>query len=202
MNKPNLLILALLLATSLGTAPVHAGSVQLSLTDKDNNPVPDTVVVIDVLPKTAARPAAAPVLIVQENSRFVPFLTVVPVGSTLRFVNRDSYDHHIRSAPSGPLGSIPAAKNFELRLDAGKQVDTSDPYGYGNPPATTHRKGSGVSQADVKVDQPGAIGLGCHIHGSMRGQVYVSDSPWFAKTDAKGMAVIEDLPEGNADLRL
>jgi plastocyanin len=197
MNKPTFATLALVLGLFLGTPAVHAGTVQLTVTDKDNNPVPDTVVVINLLPKTPAKPAAAPVPIVQENSRFVPFLTVVPVGSTLRFINRDGYDHHVRSTPSGPLGSIPAAKSFEVRLDPGKAPDPNDPYASPAP-----RKGSGVSQADIKMDQAGAIGLGCHLHGSMRGQVYVSDSPWFAKTDAKGVATIEGVPEGNGNLVL
>jgi hypothetical protein len=36
----------------------------------------------------------------------------------------------------------------------------------------------------------------------MRGQVYVSGTPWFAKTDANGVATIEGVPEGAADLNL
>src|SRR6185369_5890967 len=107
------------------------------------------------------------------------------VGSTLRFVNRDGYDHHVRSTPSGPLGSMPAVKNFELRLDAAEamaQTAARDEYKTTSAP----RKKSGATTADVKVDQAGPIGLGCHIHSSMRGQVYVSATPWFAKTDANG----------------
>src|SRR5881409_3858186 len=110
--------LHLLLAGVVAFGCAKAGTVQVSVTDKDGKPVPDVVVLVEPAEKVAPKPAAAPVIITQESLHFAPFLTVVPAGSTLRFVNRDSYDHHVRSTPSGPLGSMPAVKNFELRLDA------------------------------------------------------------------------------------
>ncbi len=176
----------------------QAGTVQVLVTDKDGKPVPDAVVLIATADKTAAQPAPAPVVILQEGLRFVPFLTVVPAGSTLRFVNRDGYDHHVRSTPSGPLGNTPPVKNFELRLDAAEGAAASPNDEYKSPPPA--RKKGASSTADIKVDGPGAIGLGCHIHASMRGQVYVSGSPWFGKTDASGVANIEGVPDGAAEL--
>lgn len=182
----------------LGTA--HAGTVELTITDKDGKPAPDVVVLVDSAAKSAPLPATAgPVVIAQEGLRFVPFLTVVPVGATLRFVNRDGYDHHVRSTPSGPLGGTPAVTEFELRLDAAN-VATSPNDDYKSPASA--RKRSGTLSADVKVGKPGPIGLGCHIHASMRGQVYVSDTPWFGKTDANGVVSIEGVPDGGAEVTL
>ena len=181
-----------------GAGAAHAGQIHMIVTDKDGKPVPDVVVLVDANSKALAVAAPAPVVITQESSRFVPFLTVVPVGSTLRFVNRDSFDHHVRSTPSGPLGSMPSAKNFELRLDGIEGAVIVDDY----KPQAAPRKRSGVSAAEVKVDVAGAIGLGCHIHGSMRGQVYVSATPWFAKTDANGVALIDGVPDGAAEVSL
>ena len=63
-------------------------------------------------------------------------------------------------------------------------------------------KKSGTSVADVKVTQPGPIGLGCHLHSSMRGQVYVSATPWFGKTDANGVLKLDGLPDGHADITI
>jgi plastocyanin len=189
-----------LVAIALATSLAHAGTVQLTVTDKDGKPAPDVVVLVQQTVKTVPPPAPKPVLITQEGSRFVPFLTVVPVGSTLRFTNKDGYDHHVRSTPSGPLGSVAPAKTFELRLDADPIAAArggTDLY-----PSGPAKKPSGTSTADVKVDAAGPIGLGCHIHGSMRGQVYVADTPWFAKTDAKGVATIEGVPDGAAQLTL
>jgi hypothetical protein len=36
----------------------------------------------------------------------------------------------------------------------------------------------------------------------MRGTLVVADTPYFAKTDARGVARIEAVPEGAADLRV
>ena len=194
--KKTLAILAL--SASFGAA--RAGTVQVLVTDKDGKPAADAVVLIEVAAKTLAPPAAAPTVILQEGLRFVPFLTVVPAGSTLRFVNRDAYDHHVRSTPSGPLGNTPSVKNFELRLDAAEGAAASPNDEYKSPPPA--RKKGASSTADVKVEAPGAIGLGCHIHASMRGQVYVSATPWFGKTDANGMVSIDGVPDGAVELNV
>jgi plastocyanin len=189
--KPTLIAVALSTCTLLA----QAGTLQLVVTDRDGKPAADVVVLVESAARAVPLPAAVPVVIAQEGLRFVPFLTVVPAGSTLRFVNKDNYDHHVRSMPSGPLASLPPVKNFELRLDAAFPPQTKDDYG----PA---RKPSGTSTADVKVEQSGPIALGCHLHSSMRGQVYVSGTPWFAKTDGEGKARIEGVPEGAAELTL
>ena len=52
---------------------------------------------------------------------------------------------------------------------------------------------TGVPQA-VVFDKPGVVVLGCNIHDWMVGYVYVSESPYFAKTDATGRAILADLP--------
>lgn len=189
------LLIAALLAAA---AQAQAGTVQVFVTDKDGKPAADVVVLIETPQRPAPRPAAAPVVIEQKDLRFVPFLTVVPVGSTVRFVNQDAYDHHVRSTPSGPLGAIPAASPIELRLDAaaGAAAPANE---YQAAPA---RPRSGQTSAEVKVPSAGAIGLGCHIHGSMRGQLYVAATPWFGKTDANGAVSIDGVPEGNAEMTL
>jgi plastocyanin len=185
---------------TLATTAAQAGNVQLIVTDKDGKPAADVVVLVQRAAKAAPTAAAKPVVILQEGSRFVPFLTVVPVGSTLRFTNKDGYDHHVRSTPSGPLGSMVPAKTFELRLDADPIAEArSGTDAYPSGPA---KKKSGTSTADVKMDAAGPIGLGCHIHGSMRGQVYVADTPWFGKTDANGAVSIDDIPDGAAEVVL
>jgi plastocyanin len=179
-------------------ATTQAGTIQVTVTDRDGRPAADVVVIIDAPGKTAPASAAAVAQITQEGSRFVPALTVVSVGSTLRFINRDGYDHHVRALPSGPLGSIAPVKTFELRLDAADDGAPSDGY----KPQPAKGKGNAVRSADVKVEQAGPIGLGCHIHASMRGQVYVSPTPWFGKTDAQGVATIDNVPDGTAQVSL
>ena len=74
--------------------------------------------------------------------------------------------------------SFSPAKNFKLALYAGKLY----------PP--------------LVFDKPGLVTLGCNIHDSMIGFVYVTDSPWFGKTDAQGHVEITAVPPGDYRVRL
>lgn len=53
----------------------------------------------------------------------------------------------------------------------------------------------GTSHPPVRFDQPGVVRLGCNIHDSMRGYIYVSDANWYATSDGKGH-VHFDLADG------
>ncbi|MCZ8095100.1 MAG: plastocyanin [Acidovorax sp.] len=162
-----------------------AGNVQIQVLDRDGKPVPDAVVVL-----YPAAGGSAPGLlqasptIEQERMRFVPALTVVAPGTTIRFTNQDRWDHHVRGNAAGPVPMGAAAnEGFELRL-AGRQD--------GQPAQT----------ADVTLRNPGVVLLGCHLHGSMRGHVFVADSAWTLKTDTDGIARFASVPDGAAQLRV
>jgi plastocyanin len=171
---------ACLLATAAVIA--QAGTVQVTVRSADGKPVADTVVLVQPGAAWSAQPLPAPAVVAQKDIKFVPYVTVIPVGGTVRFVNQDAYDHHVRSLPGGPLGTIAPARQFEIRMPAAA--------------------GGKFASNDLKVDVPGVIALGCHLHGSMRGHVYVSATPWYAVTDASGRATIEGVPDGEAELRL
>jgi plastocyanin len=53
---------------------------------------------------------------------------------------------------------------------------------------------AGVPAQPIVFDKPGVVVLGCNIHDWMVGYVYVSESPFFAKTGKDGKAVLADLP--------
>jgi plastocyanin len=72
--------------------------------------------------------------------------------------------------------SFSPAKTFELKL-----------YGHDE----TRR---------VRFDKTGVVALGCNIHDDMTGFVRVVDTPYAAKTDAAGEAVIRGLAAGPAEL--
>ncbi len=74
--------------------------------------------------------------------------------------------------------SFSAAKKFELPL-----------YG-------------GTDAPPVIFDKPGVVVLGCNIHDWMVGYIYVSETPFFAKTGEDGTASVEDLPPGEYSVRL
>ena len=73
--------------------------------------------------------------------------------------------------------SFSAAKTFELKL-----------Y-------------SGVPASPVKFDKAGTVILGCNIHDNMLAFIQVVDTPYFAKTNKVGKAVLKELPNGNYTLK-
>lgn len=86
-------------------------------------------------------------------------------------------------AGTGLGGSRASTSNFELRL-AGKA------------------EGKAANHADVKLDTAGVVLLGCHLHGSMRGHIFVTDSAWTLKTDNDGIARFPSVPDGAAQVRV
>ena len=180
----------ILLLSVLSTlcAWASAGSLVVAVLDKEGKPVPDAVVVVipankTALPKTALLQHAN---ISQEKMQFIPAVTLVPVGAKVSFFNNDPWDHHVRSSPAG-MGQFNASNaGFELRLE-------------GKP------DGKAAKASDIVLDKAGVVGatlMGCFIHGSMRGYIYASESPWAAKTLQDGMASFEDLPDGAAQVKV
>ena len=53
---------------------------------------------------------------------------------------------------------------------------------------------AGTPARPVVFDRPGVVVLGCNIHDWMIAYIYVSESPYFAKTGADGKAQLVDLP--------
>jgi plastocyanin len=96
-----------------------------------------------------------------------------------------AFDPHVLIVPVGADVSFPnedtvrhhvysfsAAKRFELKL-------------YGREQART-----------VHFDRAGIVAIGCNIHDRMSGFIVVVDTPYAAKSDAAGRAVIADAPDG------
>ncbi len=61
---------------------------------------------------------------------------------------------------------------------------------------------SGVPSKPVMFDKPGEVVLGCNIHDTMIAYVLVVDTPYFAKTDNKGRAVLDGLPAGEYEVHM
>ena len=74
--------------------------------------------------------------------------------------------------------SFSPAKKFELPLYGGKDAQP------------------------VIFDKPGVVVLGCNIHDWMVGYIYVSETPFFVKTEIAGTASLSDLPPGEYTVRV
>ena len=177
------IVLALSLMVSVAA---QAATLQVTVLARDGQPLADAVVILEPV-SSNARPKAPPpteVLITQQKMQFVPALSIVPAGSRVTFTNLDRWEHHVRGLPAG-LAALTgtATGDFELRL-AGKA------------------EGKAADSHTLTLEQAGPMQLGCHLHGSMRGSLYVTDTPWAVKTNADGVATLPDVPEGAARLRV
>lgn len=61
---------------------------------------------------------------------------------------------------------------------------------------------SGTGGEPVLFDKPGTVVIGCNIHDKMSAYIQVVDTPYFAKTDTSGKAVIDNLPSGKYNLKV
>ena len=179
-----------LLSTALAIACTwaSAGTLAVSVVDKEGKPVQDAVVVLFPTNKAALPKTALPLLasINQEKMQFIPAVSLVPVGAKVTFFNNDPWDHHVRSSPAGMGQFNTTNAGFEIRLE-GKS------------------EGKPAKSSEVTISKAGVVGatlLGCFIHGSMRGYIYASESPWAAKTGADGMAMFDDVPDGTAQVKV
>jgi plastocyanin len=169
-----------------------AGSLQVTVLDKNGKPTPDAVVVL--VPEGKGAPKNLPPLnavVNQEKMQFVPAVTVVSAGAKVRFSNSDPWDHQVRLSTPGL--ALPG------RVAAGATVDGISLRLEGKT------EGRPAKFADVTLEKTGAFGasiLSCAIHGSMSGHVYVAESPWTLKTDSDGIALLEDVPEGSVTVKV
>lgn len=172
----SLVVLAGGVLSSLATA----ATLTVYVSAPDGQPAADVVVEV-AMPGAPVRVPGEPVVIAQRGVRFVPQVTAIPAGAKVRFANQDGFDHHLRSQAGGPMGSVAPAKDFEFRMAGAR----------GDKPVTT----------DVQFERAGLVVLGCHLHSSMRGHVYIGESALLGVTDTAGRVVIEGVPPGRGEVR-
>ena len=162
-------LIALLLPV-LTSAAASAAGVVVSVTDMKNHPVEQVVVVLESL--AADHAGVTPRGIASGShavvdQRNLQFVPEVSVVRTGTAIEFPNSDN-IRHQ----VYSFSPAKNFRLALYAGHVY----------PP--------------LVFDKPGLVTLGCNIHDSMIGFVYVTDSPWFGKTAQEGRVELPSIPPG------
>jgi plastocyanin len=159
------------LILALVAAPAWAGDVTVSVRTPGGQPVQDAVVMI--------MPASG-----------VPSGALARSAGTLVVAQKDvQFQPYVTIAPVGSTVSFPnrdkvrhhvysfsPTKRFEIKL-----------YGREENRAIT-------------FDKPGAVSLGCNIHDQMIAYIYVTETPYAAKTDANGVAVVRGAPGGAARL--
>src|SRR5712691_13360360 len=99
---PLLVSVGCITAVQLGIAQGRVAG-RVTLLEKGGKSSPDLGAAVVYLEGSAAGGAARPVTvdIAINDKEFVPRVVVVPVGSTVRFVNHDPFDHNVFSASEG-----------------------------------------------------------------------------------------------------
>lgn len=168
--RPPLTVTALFAALAFA-APSLAADLTVSVKGDDGTPLPDAVVLV--------RPAGG-------AGMGGPIRYNWPIVMTQQNI---AFNPYVLIVPVGSTVAFPnkdkvrhhvysfsAAKKFELKL-------------YGQQEERT-----------VTFDKAGVVALGCNIHDVMIGYIYVADTPFAAKTNAAGEAVIRGLPGGAGTL--
>lgn len=89
---------------------LHAGELTVQVADQAGNPLSNAVVYLESETKLN-RSSPGEANIDQKNKQFWPFVSVVQVGTSINFPNKDSVRHHVYS--------FSPAKVFELKLYSG-----------------------------------------------------------------------------------
>lgn len=169
LRTARLLLAAILLQFAL--VPAWAGELRIKLVDPYGRPIADAVVTLR--PQNAPAPRPIPrsgSRISQQGMQFHPFVTVVPIGSTVSFPNLDPFRHHVYS--------FSPTKRFELKLFARDETRS------------------------ITLDKAGIVAVGCNIHDNMSAFIYVTDTPWTARTGPDGTALFRDTPGGSYSLQV
>jgi plastocyanin len=163
-------LLMLLIGSSLvgsGLRTVLAGGASVQVNDATGQAIADAVVVLEA-PAGATSPPPASRPTATVDQRNLRFVPQISVVRTGTAIDFPNSDKVLHQ-----VYSFSPAKNFKLSLYAG----------HVHPP--------------LIFDAAGIVTLGCNIHDAMIGFIYVTDSPWFGKTDAAGHYDVERLPAGN-----
>ena len=94
----------------LACLPANAATLAIGVADAQGAPLEDAVVWLVAKTPPPQRPRREGV-IEQMNKTFIPTVTVVQVGTQVRFPNRDEVRHHVYS--------FSPAKRFEIKLYSG-----------------------------------------------------------------------------------
>jgi plastocyanin len=169
--KSHLRRIRLLAAGVLAAAAVTVHAAELAVTVSD--PEGHGIADVAVIAEPVVRPEhlARPEKHAIMDQHDLRFVPEVLVVQTGTFVDFPNTDQVLHQ-----VYSFSRAKTFQLPLYAGRA----------HPP--------------VQFDRAGVVTLGCNIHDSMIGYIYVTDSPYFGQTDDKGRIELHGMAAGEYTL--
>lgn len=161
-----------------GTAYRNRGNSNVKSDNLNSNPLINTIVSAHPLSFEIEKlPTSDSVLITQKNAVFFPQVTPVTIGSTVQFVNDDTFYHNVFSLTPG------------AKFNIGRRP-TGDVYS------------KEVPKTKWKVSGLGPIDLFCDIHSQMNAIILSLDTPYFTRVNEDGSYSLKNLPEGTYELRV
>jgi len=157
-----------LLASAALAAAAQASGVWIKITGSDGRPVAAAVATATPL----QTPASAPLRAHDRTSAVMDQVNKAFVPQVLVIGAGTWVEFPNSDTVSHQVYSFSPVKNFQLPLYKGQ------------------------ARAPVQFDKPGLAVLGCNIHDSMVGYIYVADTPYFGKTDAAGSVRLANVPRG------
>lgn len=155
----------------LGAKQADAALLVGFVADRNGQAVQDAV--LYATPLDAPVPAAAPAGTAVVAQENHNFTPYVTVIRPGTAVRFPNRDPHDHH-----LKSFSAAKSFELRVYSKRD-----------------------ESAPIVFDKAGEVALVCYLHDWMRGYIFVVDTPYAAKTDKAGNALLKDLPAGRYEIK-
>lgn len=162
----------LLLASLLAAGPAWSRDLAVSVTAQDGKPLRDAVVMVRPQAGVPRAPIKFP-WAYEVAQRDLKFSPYVLIVPVGAEVSFPNFD-----GVKHTVYSYSEAKTFRLKL-------------YGRDMTRV-----------VRMDKAGVVPLGCDIHDTMLAYVRVVDTPYAAKTQPSGAAVIRDLPPGPATVTI
>jgi len=139
-----------------------------TVSGKVSGPSGKSVVYVEAIQGKAPAAPAKPEVMDQHGLQFQPHILVVPVGTTVEFLNSDKVAHNV----------------FWPSISGNKKLG----HNMGTWPTGEKRP--------FKFDAQGVVTLLCNVHPEMAGYIVVTPTQYFAETDAAGNYKIENLPDG------
>jgi plastocyanin len=160
----------IMLAALLATQSSSAASIEVSVVDDKGRPIENVAVYATATHDATGQGATAtgPAAEATMDQRQLQFVPHLLVVQSGTAVTFPNGD-----GVSHHVYSFSDAKTFELPLYKGDV------------------------HAPVVFDQAGIVVLGCNIHDRMLGYIVVVDTPYFARTDEQGVALIDGVPNGD-----
>jgi len=145
----------------LTTHSLLARTVEVVVTDRKGNPVPDIIVMAESAtqqPLAAAGSRQTTFDMDQKGLMFDPYMLTIPKGASVNFLNSDTTAHHVYS--------FSKTKRFTLPLHKSRVLEP------------------------VIFNATGVVTLGCNIHDHMIGYIVVAETHIHARTNSRGTAEV------------